>query len=870
MASAGTASIDVTGDFSGFTKGVDEAGKGFLGKAGGWGKAAAALIGPALAIGAVVGLAEIGDQFDSAFDKIRVGTGATGDVLNGLQDSFKNVFSQVPASMDTVSEAITGISQRLGLTGKPLEDLSKQFINLSRITGTDLKGNVDTITRVFGDWGISTADQAGAMDKLFRATQASGIGIGDLSSSIVQFGAPFRNLGFTFDQSTALLAQFNKTGVNTDTVIAGLKKGVGTLAKAGEDVPSTFKRVVEEITALGPGTEATGKAIALFGQRAGPDLADAITGGKFSIDEMLATIGGGSDTINQAASDTDDWREKLNLLKNKALVALEPVAAAVFDAIGRGADWVSVSIDKFSKSDAWGTIQDDFHAAFDWVTKTGVPALVVGFQWLSGIIVPALGTAFDWISNTMIPAVMDAFGSVKKWFTSNWPTIQAVFQKAWDGIQTGFEWLIDHKPVLIGVLTALALILFGPVVTAIAAVVLAWTKFEGFREVVEGLTTWITQTAWPALQQFFDGIVQKITEFAQGWSDRWEAIKTSVETIITALTVAVGIALAPLIFIWTNAHDQIMAVVQAVWSFIGAYIQAALNVILGIVDIVLGLLSGDWSRAWDGVKQVLQGVWDGIVALVTLSITMVQQILLGALAVIAALWSAAWAGVQAVLAGAWAAISTGVSTGISTVVGWLTGLPGQAVAAIAALPGLYLAAGTAAINALWDGAMAAWRLLSGWLATLPAAMVAALGNIGSFFSQVGRDIIDAIANAIRGASGLIAGAIKDAALGALGSIGGVIGGAAGAIGGILGFDTGGVVPGPVGAPRFAVVHGGEEVLTYSQRAEAYATANDAQATTGHGMRQPLVVNNYGVATDPQHLARITAEEMTWALRTRAA
>ena len=40
---------------------------------------------------------------------------------------------------------------------------------------------------------------------------------------------------------------------------------------------------------------------------------------------------------------------------------------------------------------------------------------------------------------------------------------------------------------------------------------------------------------------------------------------------------------------------------------------------------------------------------------------------------------------------------------------------------------------------------------------------------------------------------------------------------AGAVGGFLGFATGGTVPGPIGAPRLAIVHGGEQVLTPQQQ-----------------------------------------------------
>lgn len=70
---------------------------------------------------------------------------------------------------------------------------------------------------------------------------------------------------------------------------------------------------------------------------------------------------------------------------------------------------------------------------------------------------------------------------------------------------------------------------------------------------------------------------------------------------------------------------------------------------------------------------------------------------------------------------------------------------------------------------------------------------------------------------VKKVTGLI-GQIADKA----GSIGGKILdplGIGGKIGGLLGFADGGVVPGPIGAPRLAVVHGGEEIRNPAQRAQ---------------------------------------------------
>lgn len=315
----------------------------FTGGMAGIGKVAGAGLGIGLVAAAGIGKAlfDMGASFDDAYDKIRTGTGATGDELLGLQADLKAVSTAVPTSFEDASTAITDLNKRLGLTGVPLQNLAGQFLDLSRVTGTDLTTNVDTLTRVFGDWGVATEDQAGTLDKVFRASQESGIGIDALGQSVVQFGAPLRNLGFGFDESVALLAKFSKEGVNTETVFAGMKAGVGKLAKAGEDVPATFRRVVDEITKLGPGTEATAKSIELFGQRAGPDLADAIAGGKFEVGGMLDAITNGSDTITQAGADTADFGEKLQMLKNEALIKLEPIALRVFGAIGDAVERVA-------------------------------------------------------------------------------------------------------------------------------------------------------------------------------------------------------------------------------------------------------------------------------------------------------------------------------------------------------------------------------------------------------------------------------------------------------------------------------------------------------------------------------------------------
>lgn len=278
---------------------------------------------PAAAATAVA-LTKLGNDWNNAVDQIIIGTGASGAALDGLLGSAKKVAGQVPNDFGQVGTAIAEVNTRLGLTGPELEATTKKFLDLSRITGTDVKTNIGLVTRVFGDWSVASKDQAGAMDTLFAATQQTGIGIDRLSSLVVQFGAPMRQLGFSMEESIAIFGKFEKEGVNIEAVMSGLRMGLGRMAKAGEEPIDTFKRLVDEIKNAGTQGEANALALEGFGQRAGPDMAAAIREGRFEIEDLVASLGNSEGALDDAASRTLHLSDRLKMLQNRITGALGP------------------------------------------------------------------------------------------------------------------------------------------------------------------------------------------------------------------------------------------------------------------------------------------------------------------------------------------------------------------------------------------------------------------------------------------------------------------------------------------------------------------------------------------------------------------
>ncbi len=296
---------------------------------------AAFVAGTGLAIKAAVDMGKalynLGSEFDSAYDAIRVGTGATGEDLVALQDTMKDVYTSIPATMEDSAKAIADYNTRLGLTGDELADMSKKALQVSSMLETDLETTIESSSKAMQQWGIDSKDMGDKMDYIFKVSQSTGMGFDELMTNMQQYGPQLQEMGYSFEEASALMGQMEKAGVNTSEVLGAMKKAVGTLAKEGINASDGMQLYYEKIKNAGTAAEATALANEVFGARAGSTMAAAIRDGSLAVDELTKSLQGNSESIDKAYWDTADFAEKWGLLQNKFKVAFEPVAMAVFD-----------------------------------------------------------------------------------------------------------------------------------------------------------------------------------------------------------------------------------------------------------------------------------------------------------------------------------------------------------------------------------------------------------------------------------------------------------------------------------------------------------------------------------------------------------
>lgn len=811
-------------------------------------KAVGATAGKALAVGVGAGIAggaalfKIGESFDAAFDTIRTGTGATGAALDGLKEDFRGVFANVPADAQSVGTAIADINTRLGLTGKPLQALSEQFLNLSRVTGTDLSTNVASLTRVFGDWNIDTANQSESLDKIFRAAQASGIGLDQLSQSVVQFGAPLRNLGFGFDQSLALLSQFDKAGVNTQTVFAGLKAGVGNLAKAGEDVPTTFRRVVDEIKAVGPGTEATAKAIELFGQRAGPDLADAIAGGKFEIDGLLGAITGGADTINTAAADTEDFGEKWQKLVNRVLIALEPSATKVFTAVGDAVEALTPTIEKAAAG---------FAGFIDFLQRN--KGLAQGLAAGLGALAVTLG------SLAVVGKVVGTFNS---------------FATAIKGLPAAFNIVKTAVTALNAALLANPIFLIiGAIVALGVALFLAYKKFEGFRNVVDTVGRFIRDSflkALDGLKNWWETNGPRIIETAQAV---WEGIKAGVETVGKVLGRVFGVIIGTYFKAIKVEFKILSAVVSTVWNAITAAASFAWRILEPIFKVIGAFIRGVliptvmalgvvFGVVFQAAGSAIAAIWGGVIQPVFAAIgAVITGVLVPAFRIIAAIVGEVFTKAAAIISFWWNTVTLPVLRAVGA---FITDTVVPVFQRFAATVEKVFNNFGAIIQTVWESVIRpTFDAISAGVRVVASFIGDRVNDIKTFFSTIG----SAIGDAFRGLADIIQAPFK-AAFNAIArlwnrTVGKLsfkapswvpfgIGGKGFDVPDIPTFHTGGVVPGPKGSEQMIMALAGERVLSPAESRNFDASA---PAVTG-GDTMNVTYNIMGNrAPEPEDLLR---------------
>ncbi len=366
--------VAITGDAKKFRKALkqseDDLGK--FEKIGGKAFGALKTAGIGMAVGVGTAFIKAGLDFQKMEKVLIQGTGASGEALEDLKEQATDVMKTVPESAETIANTIADVNTHLGLTGDELEDTSKLFLDFARVAEVDVSSAIGALDAQLTQFGLSAGDSEEVLGDLLRISQATGVPMDKLLSQMETFGPIFANANFSAEETAALLGQLEQGGVDLTRVGPALNKFFRDAAKNGKKPQEALKDTVKAIENATSTTEALNIATAAFGAEGAQRMVSVIQSGNFDLEEFNGLLGEGTGIVDDQAAATATLSDKFNVLKNKVLAELGPVAVKIMDQMMVAMDALIPIIDnivqgikEFFQSEAWSFISEKIGGMID-------------------------------------------------------------------------------------------------------------------------------------------------------------------------------------------------------------------------------------------------------------------------------------------------------------------------------------------------------------------------------------------------------------------------------------------------------------------------------------------------------------------------
>lgn len=473
------------------------------------------------------------------------------------------------------ANAMTELS-KAGLSVNDTLAASKGVMSLAKAGQIDVADAATIAAQALNAFKLKGSDAGKVADVLANGANASATDIRGLSLGLQQSAAVASQFGVSLEDTVTTLGLFANRGMQGSDAGTSLKTMLISLAN-----PS--KKAANLMHELGINAyDASGKFVGM--RQLAQNLQNGLKGlSEEQKQQALATIFG-TDAFRAAA-----------FLADSAGKSYDDMSKAV------GRSGAAMDLAKAQNSGFNGAL-DNLKSTLETVgTDIGMkllpPLTKIIKELANSGIIEAFGTALTALT-PIISYVASLFIALKINQVIGWFGGLFVKVKEAGGAFKYLAGVISKNPI-------------GLIVTAIAIVIPLLIDLEQRFHIFSNAVEWI-KTAWNGMVEWFTGIFNGI---GQALSNVWQAITTAFNNVTAFLQnwgpTILAIMFWPfslLIGLVITFKDQIMAVLNALWSGISAGFQA----VTGFIQAVFQTASAVVMAVWSPIAGFFGGVWNQI------------------------------------------------------------------------------------------------------------------------------------------------------------------------------------------------------------------------------------------------------------------
>ena len=523
-------------------------------------------------------------DFEAGMSEVKAISGATGSEFDALRDKAIEMGAKTKFSASDSADAFKYMAMA-GWDASQMMDGIAGIMDLAAASGEDLATTSDIVTDALTAFGLQASDSAHFADVLAQASSKSNTNVG-LMGETFKYVAPVAGaLGYSIEDTAVAIGLMANSGIKGSQAGTALRSTITRLAKpVGE-----AKDAVEELEISITNADGTMKPLSQTMVELREKFAGlteeqkaqyaAMLAGQEGMSGLLAIVNASdedfqklTDEINNANGAAEDMA---SVMMDNTAGAVEQLKGALESAgiligekltpyIRQLAEWITGLVEKFN---SLSEEEQDQIVKFGLILAAIGPVLLILAKVIS--VVSTVVKAFKLFGTTMT-TVKESIDLVKVGY-AGLATQMGGIPKLVAGISTGFGGMLAPIAAVIAIVAVL-----------VGAFVTLWKTNEEFRDNMVGIWNSIKES----INNFFDGVVERINALGFDFENITEVIKT----------------------VWFALCDVLAPVFEGAFNTIAIVLDGVFNQILSVMDIFIGLFTGNWEQLGEGVKGVVSGI----------------------------------------------------------------------------------------------------------------------------------------------------------------------------------------------------------------------------------------------------------------------